>query len=240
MQQYFVDTPLCVGEDYIFTKEQAHHAKTVVRLDHEKVRLVYQGQAYFAEAYTKDKEFIAHVYEKDDSIHESLCDVTLAVALIRREKFELVLQKATELGVKRIVPFESSRCVVRSKKEKADKLKIRWNAIVQEASEQCKRNCIPEVRDIIPFKQLNQYLSQANYACYENSYGKASFLSECAKDKQSITVVIGCEGGFSMQEVEEMETMGFTSITLGSRILRAETAAMYACSILSEMYEDRK
>ena len=108
MQQYFVDTPLHVGEDYIFTKEQAHHAKTVVRLDHEKVRLVYQGQAYFAEAYTKDKEFIAHVYEKDDSIHESLCDVTLAVALIRREKFELVLQKATELGVKRIVPFESS------------------------------------------------------------------------------------------------------------------------------------
>ena len=158
MQQYFVDTPLRVGEDYIFTKEQAHHAKTVVRLDHEKVRLVYQGQAYFAEAYTKDKEFIAHVYEKDDNIHESLCDVTLAVALIRREKFELVLQKATELGVKRIVPFESSRCVVRSKKEKADKLKTRWNAIVQEASEQCKRNCIPEVTDIVPFKQLNQYL----------------------------------------------------------------------------------
>ena len=216
MQQYFVDTPLHVGEDYIFTKEQAHHAKTVVRLDHEKVRLVYQGQAYFAEAYTKDKEFIAHVYEKE---------------------FELVLQKATELGVKRIVPFESSRCVVRSKKEKADKLKTRWNAIVQEASEQCKRNCIPEVTDIVPFKQLNQYLSQANYACYENSYGKANFLSECAKDKQSITVVIGCEGGFSNQEVE---SMGFTSITLGSRILRAETAAMYACSILSEMYEDRK
>ena len=186
----------------------------------QKVRLLYQGQAYFAEAYTKDKEFIAHVYEKDDNIHESLCDVTLAVALIRREKFELVLQKATELGVKRIVPFESSRCVVRSK-----------NAIVQEASEQCKRNCIPEVTDIVLFKQLNQYLSQANYACYENSYGKASFLSECAKDKQSITVVIGCEGGFSNQEVEEMESMGFTSITLGSRILRAETAAMY---------EDRK
>lgn len=118
MQQYFVDTPLHVGEDYIFTKEQAHHAKTVVRLDHEKVRLVYQGQAYFAEAYTKDKEFIAHVYEKDDSIHESLCDVTLAVALIRREKFELVLQKATELSVKRIVPFKAADvlCVLKKKR----------------------------------------------------------------------------------------------------------------------------
>ena len=61
MQQYFVDTPLRVGEDYIFTKEQAHHAKTVVRLDHEKVRLVYQGQAYFAEAYTKD---LLHMFMK--------------------------------------------------------------------------------------------------------------------------------------------------------------------------------
>ncbi len=240
MQQYFVDTPLQVGDDYVFTSAQAHHAKTVVRLDHETVRLVYEGHAYFAEAMMKDKQFIAHVYEEDAGIHEMQCDITLALALIRKEKFELVLQKATELGVKRIVPFESSRCVVHAKKEKADKQLVRWNMILQEASEQCKRNVIPEITNIIPFKDLKEYLSEGNYACYEKAYGQSAFLSQCADHKKSITIVIGCEGGFSLQEVQDMEKMGYDSITLGSRILRAETAAMYACSVLSEMYEVRK
>ncbi len=240
MQQYFVDTPLQVGEDYVFTSLQAHHAKTVVRLDHETVRLVYQGHAYFAEAMMKEKQFIAHVYEKDHGIHEMNCDITLALALIRKEKFELVLQKATELGVKKIVPFESSRCVVHAKKEKADKQLVRWNTILQEASEQCKRNIIPEITNIVSFRDLKDYMSEGNYACYEKAYGEACFLTQCAMNKKSITIVIGCEGGFSLSEVKEMEEMGFDSITLGSRILRAETAAMYACSVLSEMYEDQK
>ncbi len=240
MQQYFVDIPLNVGDDYVFTSSQAHHAKTVVRLDHETVRLVYQGKAYFAEAMMKDKQFIGHVFEEDKTSHEMNCEVTLAVALIRKEKFELVLQKATELGVSKIVPFESSRCVVHAKKEKADKQKARWQSILQEASEQCKRNKIPEITEIISFKKLKNHMSEGNFACYENAYGKSSFLSECAKDKKSITLVIGCEGGFSTSEVEEMEHIGFEAITLGSRILRAETASMYACSILSEMYEVRK
>lgn len=240
MQQYFVDTPLQVGEDYVFTSSQAHHAKTVVRLDHETVRLVYQGHAYFAEAMMKEKQFIAHVYEKDHGIHEMNCHITLALALIRKEKFELVLQKATELGVKKIVPFESSRCVVHAKKEKADKQLVRWNTILQEASEQCKRNIIPEITNIVSFRDLKDYMSEGNYACYEKAYGEACFLTQCAMNKKSITIVIGCEGGFSLSEVKEMEEMGFDSITLGSRILRAETAAMYACSVLSEMYEDKK
>ena len=240
MQQYFVDTPIQVGDDYVFTSSQAHHAKTVVRLDHETVRLVYEGHAYFAEAMMKEKQFIAHVYEEDHGIHEMNCDVTLALALIRKEKFELVLQKATELGVKRIIPFESSRCVVHAKKEKADKQLLRWNTILQEASEQCKRNIIPEITNIVSFKDLKDYMSEGNYACYEKAYGEASFLSQCATNKKSITIVIGCEGGFSLSEVKEMEDIGFDSITLGSRILRAETAAMYACSVLSEIYEDKK
>lgn len=240
MQQYFTDTPLHVGEDYIFTKEQAHHAKTVVRLDHEKVRLVYQGKAFFAEAMQKENAFVAHVYEEDPSWNESSCHITLAIALIRREKFELVLQKATELGVNRIVPFESSRCVVHAKKEKADKQQQRWKMILQEASEQCKRNLIPEITDIVSFSDLKNYLSEGNYACYENAYGKSEFLTECAENKKSITVVIGCEGGFSEKEVQGMQADGYMPITLGSRILRAETAAIYACSVLSEMYEEKK
>ena len=102
MQQYFSDIPLAVGQEYIFNKDQAHHAKNVVRLHHEKIRLVYDGIGYFADAYSKGKDFVAMVLEKDERINEIGVEVTLAIGLIRKEKFELVLQKACELGVTRI------------------------------------------------------------------------------------------------------------------------------------------
>ena len=92
--------------------------RNVVRLHHEKIRLVYDGIGYFADAYSKGKDFVAMVLEKDERINEIGVEVTLAIGLIRKEKFELVLQKACELGVTRIVPFESMRCVVRAKKKK--------------------------------------------------------------------------------------------------------------------------
>lgn len=234
MQQYFVNRALVIGEEYIFDREQAHHAGNVVRLNHEKVRLVYQGKAYFAEGYKRGGEFVAKVLEEDDAMNELSIDITLAVALIRREKFEFVLQKATEMGVKKIVPFESSFCVVKSKKEKSD----RWRSIVKEASEQCKRNIIPEITETISFKQLSNYKSESNVAAYENAYGTSRYLSQAAQGS-SMTVVIGPEGGFSPAELKQLNEMGYESITLGNRILRAETAALYAMAVLGELAECR-
>ena len=72
MQQYFSDTPLVVGQEYIFNKDQAHHAKNVVRLHHEKIRLVYDGIGYFADAYNRGKDFVAMVLEEDERINEVL------------------------------------------------------------------------------------------------------------------------------------------------------------------------
>lgn len=237
MHQYFVNEPLEIGNEYNFTKEQAHHIKNVLRMDGDVVRLVYEGQAYFGVVSYKDNDVYALIKEKDTRINEPKCKITLAMALIRKEKFELVLQKATELGVSKIVPFESSRCVVHSKNEKKEKQKTRWESIILEASEQCKRNIVPALNDVVSFKDLKEYKSQGNYACYENAYGNAQFLSHISKDDSTITVVIGPEGGFSKEEVQQLEQMGYTSITLGSRILRAETAAMYVCAVISENSE---
>ena len=237
MQQYFSDTPLVVGQEYIFNKDQAHHAKNVVRLHHEKIRLVYDGIGYFADAYNKGKEFVAMVLEKDERINEIGVEVTLAMGLIRKEKFELVLQKACELGVTRIVPFESIRCVVHAKKEKEDKQQARRIDILQEAAEQCKRNRIPEITPIVQLKDLVNYRSDVNVLPYENAYSKSKFLTEVLSPGKSITFVIGPEGGFAPEEVEFLAQNGFEAITLGKRILRAETAAMYACAVISEQNE---
>ena len=117
MQQYFCDTLVQVGEDYILNNKHAHHAD-VVRLDHEMVRLVYNGEGFFGECVKENGTYLVHVLEKDIRVNEPGIEITLACGLIRKEKFEMVLQKATELGVYRIVPFESSRCVVGQRKKR--------------------------------------------------------------------------------------------------------------------------
>lgn len=234
MQQYFSDEPLVVGEPYIFTKEQAHHAKDVLRMHHERVRLVYDGIGYFADAYNSDQGFIGDVLEKDERINELSVDVTLAIGeLHKRDNFELILQKATELGVKTIVPFESSRTVAKMKKDKQEKVLNRRRSIVLAASEQCKRNVVPVVTETVKLKKVMDLEADTKLAPYENAFGTSKFISESIKGK-SILVVVGPEGGFSMQEMEEFEKHGFEAVTLGNRILRAETACMYAMSVIGE------
>lgn len=236
MQQYFLNQPLSPGDVIELPSDKAHHAIRVLKLNHETVRLVYQETGYFAEVYAEGKKGMARVLEQDPAFNELKTDITLCMALIRREKFELVLQKATELGVRRIVPFESSRCVVHAKQEKLERQKERWNAILTEASEQCKRNRIPECTDVVSFSALPEYKSEVNACAYEKAGVDSKRLSSFF-DPQSITIVIGPEGGFSSEEVRFLEQQEFTSITLGNRILRAETAAMYACAAIGELFQ---
>ena len=239
MQQYFCDSPVKVGEDYILNQDHAHHAE-VVRLDHEKVRLVYDGVGFFGECVKEKGSYVVHVTAQDPRINEPAVKITLAPALIRREKFELVLQKAAELGVSRIVPFESSRCVVHAKKEKGERQLSRWQDIVKEAAEQCKRNQIPVVEEICSLKDLGEFKSEVNCAPYENAYGTSRFLSDAVDGRKSITIVIGPEGGFSEEEIKQLQQMGFEAVTLGSRILRAETASLYAAAVCSEVCERKQ
>lgn len=238
MQQYFVNEPLETGMDYVFDDKQAHHAKTVVRLNNEVVRLVYEGKGYFATARQQGKQFIAHVDKADERVNELSCPLILCMALIRREKMELVLQKATELGVTKIIPFVSSRCVVKEKKEKKEKLAERWNTILLEAAQQCKRNVIPELSSVISFEELKTVDAFYKLCAYENAYGKSEKLTDVVKSHEPIALVIGPEGGFSQEEVQQLEQVGYTSVTFGKRILRAETAAIFGCSVLSEIVED--
>jgi 16S rRNA (uracil1498-N3)-methyltransferase len=237
MYQYFCDRPVKPGDDYIFTKEQAHHARDVVRLSHETVRLVYDGRGYFADCYRQGNDFVGHVLSEDPETHELDEKITLAAALIRREKFELVLQKAAEMGVSRIVPFESSRCVVHARSDRSEKQLARWREIVSEAARQCKRSRIPEVVSPVSFGDLGEYRSDINAAAYEKAGVDAPHLSALFEKGKSVTVVIGPEGGFSEAEADQLQGQSFIPVTLGSRILRAETAAMYACAVLAECSE---
>lgn len=234
MQQYFVDVPLEVGDEYVFNKEQAHHALNVMKMHHDQVRLVSNGIGYFADAHNSDHGFVADVLTKDERINEMDVDVILAMGLIRKEKFELVLQKASELGVKRVIPFESSRTIVKIKKEKKDKRLARWQSILQEGSEQCKRNMIPILDDVMTLDEVMKLEADCKLVPYENAYGESPHIKDVVK-KQTILIAIGPEGGFSEEEIHKMKEHGFMPVTLGKRILRAETAVMYSLSVINEL-----
>ena len=233
MQEYFIDAKLFPQKIIELPKDKANHAFKVLKLSHEKVRLVSEGKGYFAEVYQENGKGLAKILSEDPQVNELPFEVTLCLALIRREKFELVLQKAAELGVTRIVPFVSDRCVVKAKEEKTEKQLGRWRAILTEASEQCKRNRIAEIVPPVKLRDLSAYRQAVNLAACEGKKDTALPVSAVMK-KAPVTAVIGPEGGFGEEEVNLLETMGFIPVSLGNRILRAETAAIYICSVIAE------
>lgn len=235
MQQYFVNQILHIDDTYVFTKQQAHHAKTVVRLDHEVVRLVdEQHHGYFALAQNENGQFVAKVFEKDEQFNELPIKITLCMALIRKEKFELVLQKATELGVYQIVPVLTKRCIIKLDEKKQDRKKDRYQDLLLEASQQCKRNIVPLIQDVCTLQNIQPYLSEQNVCAYESIKEEGMHLRDCFQNR-NITIIIGPEGGFEPAEIAFLESLNCQPISLGNRILRAETAAMYAISVLGEL-----
>ncbi|MBQ1383489.1 MAG: 16S rRNA (uracil(1498)-N(3))-methyltransferase [Solobacterium sp.] len=239
MHQYLCDHELHPGETVYLDRDQAHHALNVLHLDHEEIRLIYNGRAWYALGFKDGKDFAAEVLREDPRNNELPVHVTLCMALIRREKMELVLQKAAELGVSRIVPFVSSRCVVKEKKDRSERQVQRWQSILEEASNQCKRNRVPVLEPTVDIKDLGQYLGTDGFVGYENVFGEKPMLGEALQGNDT-TVVIGPEGGFSVKEIEDLEAAGYRTVSFGSRILRAETAAIYALSVIGDDAERRQ
>lgn len=163
--------------------------------------------------------------------------ITLFQALLKADKMEFVIQKAVELGVSKIIPFTSKNVVVKiDDKDKVKKVE-RFNKISKEASKQCGRSDIVDVENIYSFcdviKSIGEY--KKCIIAYENETKKLKEVIEQNRNIDEIAIIIGAEGGFERKEVEELIEKGCVSISLGDRILRAETASLNLISIL--MYE---
>lgn len=223
MQQYFVDKSLNVGDCVNLDDDILYHLVKVLRKDNTYTfRICDSSRQIFLANLISNKECL--IKAKLNENNELDCDITCILSLIKNDKFELTIQKLVELGVKRIVPYKAIRSVVKVKdNKKLDRIK----KIVLEACEQSHRNMIPEVCDFADIKDLEKYKSEKNYICYE-SEKDIKDIEPC----KSITYVIGPEGGFTEDEYRKICSLGFESISLGKRILRAETAAIYMTSII--------
>ncbi len=211
--------------------------------DHEVIRIAdYHSHMFFAHVVFKNGKVYAHIDEEIEDHTKTIVPITLAQGMIKKEKWDFLLQKCAELGVTEIVPFTSSRTVVKAKDEKQDKKMVRWNKILQEGCEQCKRSTLVNLHTPVPFTSLCEI--SKNYdvklIAYENADTKSHHIKDALKqypNAKNVFVVVGCEGGFSEEEVQKLENEGFIRISLGSRILRAETAAMTLMTTISFYYE---
>ncbi len=161
-------------------------------------------------------------------------------ALVKGDRFETVLMKATELGAARIVPVASARCTVRLEAKEYAKKRERWQRIAAEAAKQCGRARIPEVTDPVPFTAAITEAARADLPlfCYE-AEGTEPLPVHLSPEKipGTVSVVIGPEGGFEEAEADEARALGMKMTGLGRRILRTETAAPAVLACLSCRYE---
>lgn len=230
MQQYFINHKIELNQAFELDKEIYHHQKHVLRSGEGAIfRIVDNSSVIYL---CKLDNHDAIPYEILDENHELAIDVTIVMSLIKNEKFDYCLQKLTELGVKRIVPYEANHSIIKIKDKNA-KLE-RYRKIVKEASEQSHRNIVPEIPDIIDVKKLEQYLSKHNYVAYEKQ--DCTYIPYQSLDG-SITIIIGPEGGFETGEIKKFQDLGFKAISLGKRILRAETAALYCMANIAGAME---
>lgn len=239
MQQFFVTAGQVRGEQIYIEGSDVNHMKNVLRMHPgESVRISDgDNRRYICQVkeYTEEQAILT-IIEEDETNVELASRIYLFQGLPKGDKMEMIVQKAVELGVYKIAPVAMKRCVVRLDDKKAAKKVDRWGEIAKSAAKQSGRGIVPKVGSVLKFEEAVTLSKELDvvFVPYELAEGmeETKRLISAVKPGQSVGVFIGPEGGFEKDEVERLKEAGASEITLGSRILRTETAGMTALSIL--------
>lgn len=215
------------------TDSEAVHLCRVMRIKPgDEVTLCdRQGYDYIAVAKDVNEKVITFdILSKTKNQAEPDKNLTVYMALPKSDKLEFIVQKACELGAKKLVPFISEFCVAQ-KSKKEDNKKARLAKISAEAAKQCGRSVPMEIGDTLTFKQLVQDLKNNDINLFFYEHADCPLKDVDFADKQNVSVIIGSEGGFSGKECEILSENGVKTISLGKRILRCETAAVSAVTL---------
>lgn len=245
MQRYFIDGKVPENRKVAITGDDAKHIAKVMRQGTgDQVLVVMEGKTYLAAIENADFDIDLRLEEEQAANAEMPKNVTIACGLPKGDKLDLIVQKSTELGMYAMIPFEAERSIVKWDAGKGEKKRIRLQKIAKEAAEQSHRVKIPEIHTIHTFSQLLEAAKSydAIIVAYEEEAradGGKRFaeILKSMYDKDSIIVIFGPEGGISAAEVSKLKEAGAWFTALGPRILRAETAPLYALSAMSYEFE---
>jgi 16S rRNA (uracil1498-N3)-methyltransferase len=221
--------------------EEARHLRDVLRLKNGDEVYVFDGAGREFRCTVlntrRDTAELRIEAEVEPAKPESQLQLDLCVALLKGEKFDLVVQKTTELGVHRIVPLLTRYADIHLRDEAdAGKRIARWQRIALESSKQSGRAFIPEISAPVSFDSLLDCVDGVCVMFSERGGGALGGLPQA----QNVTALIGSEGGWSDEEIEQARAHNFHVITLGGRVLRAETAAITVTALLQHLFGDLK
>ena len=247
MQRFFVE-PHQIDEaahQIHIVGTDVNHISNVLRMKQgEEVWISDGGKKEYRcaiEAFSAD-EVLLHIIYAQEPDYELSSRIYLFQGLPKADKMELIIQKAVELGAYEIIPVETKRCVVKLDGKKAVKKVDRWQQIAESAAKQSKRMLIPNVHQVLSFKEALKYAESMDIRLipYELAKGmqETKEILAAIEQGQSIGIFIGPEGGFEEKEVEAAISEGAKPITLGKRILRTETAGLAILSVLMFQLEN--
>jgi len=245
MNRFFVSRSDIRGEQVVLGGRQAHQIRNVLRMKPDERIIILDNTGYEYEVVLTDvgkEEVVGQIHSRHVALAEPDVQITLYQSLLSREKFELVLQKCTEVGVSRFAPIVTQRSLVRHVDTVTQKKVDRWKSIITEAAEQSHRGRIPELAPPVQFERLVSELNAFDGCLiaspYEHQTTLQKALSGGKKEPQTIALLIGPEGGFTEQEVGLAAEAGAVPVGLGPRILRTETAAIVTAALI--LYELRQ
>ena len=243
MQRYFLNETNFKDDGVTITGNDFHHIARVMRMEiGEQILAVKQGSKTAVvkiEEITNDA-VIGSIIEWKNEEKELPVKVTIASGLPKGDKLEWIVQKGTELGSAEFIPFIAARSVVKWDSKKVEKKLERLRKIAKEAAEQSHRTSVPEITEPMTADRLAGYAEKFDHKLVafeeEAKRGETSVLASVLNDVkagQSILFVFGPEGGIADKEMQKLSDAGFVACGLGPRILRTETAPLYALSAVS-------
>ena len=221
------------GKILIKDKSDCNHIQNVYRLNAgNELRIIDGEYEYLTEIIQiSKKEVFVKILEKKEDSYSLNVNIDVAMGILKNDKMNLAIQKLTEIGVNRIIPLKTERVVV-----KINEKKEKWDVVVREALKQCRGIKFTEITPVKKLAEIDYSKYDKIIFAYENS-GESKSLSEIIeKGDKDILYIIGPEGGITQEEVDFLKNNKAMEISLGKRILRAETAAIVVCGIIANFY----
>lgn len=229
---------LDVHSEFELEAEAAHHLVKVLRMDVGRELILFNGNGNQYSATitrtTKKTAFVS-ILSQEHKPNSSPVQIELAIGISKGDRFDWVLQKATELGVSRITPLFTSRCEIKLSGERLSKKMTGWQKTVIGACEQCQRNELPKLAEPL---NIDDFVSQAAAELKFVLHHRSEHSLSNDTPPQSVVILVGPEGGLSDEEIQSAESNGFTPLKLGNRVLRTETAPVAALSVMQYLWGD--
>jgi len=241
LTRVFVEQKLVSGKGVGIPEQSGLHLTRVLRLDVGAPVTLFDGTGgEFAATLERDgKKVWARVGAFEAAERESSLDITLLQGIARGERMDLIVQKATELGISRIVPVFAERSMVKADAKQRERKREHWQAIAIAACEQCGRNRVPDVSDPRPLGDAIAALSANSARFLLAADGEETLATFAGRTRgQPIVLLIGPEGGIAGNEEKFARANGFVTCRLGPRILRTETAGLAALATLQTVAGD--